>query len=157
MADFIECKLEAAIADIKKLLPEQWAETGDAEIPCEPNWNLYAGVEAKGGLQLTMAYEHGHPVGYMAAFLYPHPNSVNQKIASIQTYFVAQRHWRAGTLKAMFKHAITLARGKGAFKIDIETSANAPANRLIEAMGFNLAKLGYSMRLQDEPAEASRA
>lgn len=157
MVDFIECKLSVAIDDIKKLLPEQWAETGDTDIPCEPNWILYAGVEAKGGLQLTMAYEHGHPIGYMATFIYPHPNSINQKIANIQTYFVAQRHWRAGTLKAMFKHATQLARAKGAFKIDIETHPNAPATRLIEGMGFNLAKLGYSMHLQDQPAEAARA
>jgi hypothetical protein len=71
MADYAIEKLDTAFDDLNAMLPAQWAHTGDNDVPVQPNWVLYRQLEARGAAFLVMARDHGAPVGYMAAFIYP--------------------------------------------------------------------------------------
>src|SRR5205814_4977280 len=74
---------------------------GDPKLPPEPNWPVYEAMEKIGALLLLVAYEDERPVGYMAAFQYPHMHSRTRQIAVIPTYFVEQRPARAGIIRAL--------------------------------------------------------
>lgn len=148
MIDFAVEALSAAQPEIEGLLPAQWAHTGDKDIECRPNWMLYHQFAQRDALMVIMAREHEHPVGYLAAFLYPHPNSISTLIASIPTYFIAERPARALIMSRMVDFAVEKLAERGVYRVDIETNATHSAGRLWELKGFKIAKIGYTMQLE---------
>ncbi len=156
MIDFAVEPLIAARPDIESLVPAQWAHTGEPDIPCQPNWNLYHQFADRNALMVTMARDLDEPVGYLAAFIYPHPNSYGVSIASIPTYFVKNRPSRALILARMVDFAIQRLAERGIYRVDIDTNAEFSAGRLWELKGFKLRKLGYSLELR-KPAGAKHA
>lgn len=148
MTDFAVEQLDRAMSDVQGLLPEQWAHTGDAGIECLPNWNFYRQLETAGAAFLIVARQHSEAVGYMAVCIYPHPNSVTSKVASIPTYFVRGGRDRAFVLNSMIDYALERLAAVGVFKVSAETNAEFSAGRLWELKGFKVAKIGYSLQLQ---------
>lgn len=150
----IEFAIEAlghAQPDIESLLPAQWAHTGDSDLTCRPNWLLYHQFASREALMVVMARQEGCAVGYLAAFIYPHVNSVTSLVASIPTYFVENRPTRALVMSRMVDYALQRLAERGVYKVDIETSAEFSAGRLWELKGFKMAKIGYSMQLKRPP------
>src|SRR5882762_9384904 len=141
MVEFAIEPLASAQPDIERLLPAQWQHTGDREIECRPNWQLYRQFNERGACMVVMARQDELPVGYLAAFIYPHPNSVQNLIASIPTYFVRDGPTRALVLARMVDFTLQRLADRGVFKVDIETNAEFSAGRLWELKGFKLAKL----------------
>ena len=157
MVDFVIERLADAQPDIESLLPAQWAHTGDSEVTCKPNWSFYRQFEARQSLLLIMARDEGVPVGYMAAFIYPHPNAMQELVAHIPTYFVAQRPVTRGLVESrMMDFMLERLVDRGVFKIETETSADYSAGRLWELKGFKPFKIGYSLKLK-KPAGAQYA
>lgn len=148
MTDFAVEQLDRAMGDVQSLLPEQWAHTGDSDIECLPNWNFYRQMETAGGLFLVMARQHGEAVGYMAVAVYPHPNSITSKVASIPTYFVRDGRDRVFVLNSMIDYVLERLTEAGIFKVTADTSAEFSAGRLWELKGFKVAKIGYSLQLK---------
>ncbi len=148
MIEFAVEPLGHAQGDIESLLPAQWVHTGDSGIECRPNWPMYRQFAEHGALMVVMARELDCPVGYLAAFIYPHPNSVTHKVAEIPTYFVADRPTRALIISRMVDFTIQRLAEQGVFKIRIETNAEHSAGRLWELKGFKLTKMGYSLQLE---------
>lgn len=153
MIDFVVEPLIAARSDIESLIPAQWAHTGEPDIPCQPNWNLYHQFADRNALMVTMARDLDEPVGYLAAFIYPHPNSVSALVASIPTYFVKAGPTRALILTRMVDFAIQRLAERNVFRVDIDTNAEFSAGRLWELKGFKLRKLGYSLELKKPSGE----
>jgi hypothetical protein len=153
MVDFAVETLRSAEPGIKSLLPAQWAHTGDTSIECQPNWQLYHQFAERGALLVVMAREFDCPVGYLAAFIYPNPNAMSVKVASIPTYYVSERPTRALIMGRMVDFAIECLVERGVYKVDIETNADHSAGRLWELKGFKLKKLGYSLQLQRPAGE----
>lgn len=153
MTDFAVEQLDRAMGDVQSLLPEQWAHTGDSGIECVPNWNFYRQMETAGALALIMARQHGEPVGYMAVCVYPHPNSITSKVASIPTYFVRGGRDRAFVLNSMIDYALERMAAAGVYKVTAETSAEFSAGRLWELKGFKVAKIGYSLEMKRLPGK----
>ena len=151
MADFAVEPLASAQHAIERLLPLQWAHTGDTEVACNPNWKLYRQFEDHNGLLLIMARKDGIPVGYLAAFVYPAPNSIGELKAEIPTYFVKEGPIRALILDRMIDFALERLTARGVFKIEIMTSAEHSAGRIWECKGFKMHKIGYSLRLKARP------
>ena len=151
MVDFAVESLVKAQPDIEKLLPEQWAHTGDTEIEAKPNWNFYRHLDAHNAGILVMAREDCRPVGYLVALIYPHPNSTEHLVANIPTYFVENRHSRPFIMARMVDFALERLAERGVFKIDIETNAEHSAGRLWELKGFKISKIGYSLKLKAKP------
>lgn len=148
MIEFAVESLQRAQPDIESLLPAQWAHTGDTGIDCKPNWHLYNQFAERGALMVVVGRDLDTIVGYLAAFIYPHPNSVDQLVAEIPTYYVAPRATRGLVMARMVDYAVERLAEKGVFKVRIETNAEHSAARLWEMRGFKLDKLGYSMRLK---------
>ena len=148
MVDFAVELLANAQPDIERLLPAQWVHTGDKEIECKPNWNLYRHFEANKALLLVTARQEGWTSGYLAAFIYPHPNAMTELVADIPTYFVVEGPMRGLMLSRMVDFALERLAERGVFKVNIETNAEHSAGRLWELKGFELAKFGYSMKLK---------
>jgi GNAT superfamily N-acetyltransferase len=156
MIEFAVEPLGSARRDIESLIPAQWAHTGDSDLPCQPNWDLYSHFAARGALMVVMARKFDEPVGYLAAFLYPHPNAVSVRVASIPTYYVLDRMTRALVMSRMVDYAIERLNEQGIYSISIETSAEFSAGRMWEIKGFKLKKLGYTLELQ-KPAGVRHA
>ena len=145
MADYAVEKLDAAFADLQSLLPAQWAHTGDSDIPVQPNWVLYKQLEDHGAAFLVIARDVGVPVGYMTAFIYPHPNAMSVLTAEIKTYHVD--HGRPIVLRSMAEFTIQELVRRGVYKIKAWTHAGHPATRLWELMGFEISDIGLTMKL----------
>lgn len=154
MVDFTVEPLLYAQPAIQSLVPAQWAHTGDRDLECQPNWMLYHQFAQRDALMVIMARELGEPVGYMAVFIYPHPNAVSVRVAEIPTYYVEQRPTRALILSRMQDFAIERLIERGVYKVKIETSADYSAGKLWELKGFKLDKLGYTMQLQRPAGES---
>lgn len=152
MTDFAVEKLDAAFTDLQSMLPAQWEHTGDSEVDCAPNWNLYRQLETVGGAFLVIAREDTRPVGYMVAFVYPHPNAVSVQTAEIRTYFVERG--RVHILNSMIDFMLAELARRGVFKIKASTHADHPAGRLWELKGFAVSEIGYSLKLK--PAAGAR-
>jgi hypothetical protein len=143
--------LDRAMSDLQSMLPAQWQHTGDSEVECQPNWNFYRQMESHGAGLLIMAREEGRPVGYMVAFIYPHPNAVSVKIAEIRTYYIEKS--RALVLNSMIDFTLQELARRGIFRIDAYTHAGHSAGRLWELKGFVPAKIGYSLKLKSREAK----
>jgi hypothetical protein len=151
MVDFALETLAMAQLDIERMLQAQWAETGDTEVACKPNWKMYRQFNDHGAAILIVARQDGAAVGYLAAFIYPHPNAVGELKAEIPTYYVKEGPIRALVLSRMVDFTLEQLSARGVFKVDIETSAEHSAGRLWELKGFKLAKIGYSLKLKAMP------
>jgi len=151
MADFAAELLLTARPSIERLLSAQWAHTGDREVVCKPNWKFYQQFEDNNALLLVIARCDGEPVGYLAAFIYPHPNSTDNLKADIPTYFVSEGPTRALILSRMVDFTLEQMVARGVFKVGIETSAEHSAGRLWELKGFHIDKIGYSLKLKALP------
>jgi hypothetical protein len=152
LTDFAVEKLDAAMSDLQSMLPAQWQHTGDTEVDCAPNWNLYRQLETAGGAFLVIAREDGRPIGYMTAFVYPHPNAISVLTAEIRTYFVERG--RVHVLNSMIDFVLEELARRGVFKITAETNSDHSAGRLWELKGFKIAKIGYSLKLK--PASGAK-
>jgi len=146
MAEYAVERLDTAFADLLSMLPAQWEHTGDSEVACQPNWILYRELESHGGLFLVIAREDGHPVGYMVAFIYPHPNAVSVPIAEIRTYFV--ENGRSIVLNSMIDFTLEELARRGVFKIKASTHAGHSAVRLWELKGFEISGIELSLKLK---------
>ena len=153
MVEFAVEQLSLVRPDIEGLLPAQWAHTGDSDIECRPNWNLYGQFAERGALMVVMARDFDCAVGYLAAFIYPHPNAMDSMMAAIPTYYVVDRPARALIMSRMVDFAIERLIERGVYKVDIETNAEHSAGRLWELKGFKLKKFGYSMHLEKPSGE----
>jgi hypothetical protein len=153
MAEYAVEKLDAAFLDLQSMLPAQWEHTGDSEVDCQPNWFLYKQLEDRDGAFLVIARENGHPIGYMVAFVFPHPNAVSVLTAEIRTYFVEKG--RSIVLNSMIDFTLEELARRGVFKIKASTHAGHPAGRLWELKGFTVSEIGYSLKLK--PAGARYA
>jgi hypothetical protein len=146
MAQYAVEKLATAFTDLQAMLPAQWEHTGDSEVACAPNWNLYQQLEHRGAAFLVIARDEGRPVGYMTAFLYPHPNAVSVQVAEIKTYYVEKG--RALVLNSMVDFMLAELAARGVFKIKAWTHAGHSAVRLWEAKGFDVSEIGLTMKLK---------
>jgi hypothetical protein len=147
MIEFAVEPLGRAQPDIESLIPAQWVHTGDPGIECRPNWHMYHQFADHGALMVVMARELDVPVGYLAAFIYPHPNAMQHTVAEIPTYYVANRPTRALIMSRMVDFTIEQLAARGVYKLKIETNAEHSAGRLWELKGFKVAKIGYSLQL----------
>ena len=146
MVDFAVEPLLNAQSDIESMLPAQWAHTGDSDVECQPNWVLYRQLEQHEAAFLVIARDEGVPVGYMTAFLYPHPNAMSVKVAEIKTYYVDKG--RPIVLNSMIDFTIAELARRGAYKIKAWTHAGHSAARLWELKGFEVSEIGLTMQLK---------
>ena len=146
MTDFAVEKLDAAFTDLQSMLPAQWEHTGDSEVDCQPNWLFYRQMEANQAAFLVIAREDTRPVGYMTAFVYPHPNAVSVLTAEIKTYYVERN--RVHVLNSMIDFTLAELARRGVFKIKASTHAGHSAARLWELKGFEVSEIGLSMKLK---------
>jgi hypothetical protein len=146
MADYAVERLEDAFLDLSSMLPAQWVHTGDSDVPLQPNWTLYRELEARNAAFLVIARDEGHPVGYMTAFLYPHPNAVTALVAEIRTYYVEKG--RSIILNSMIDFTLSELARRGVYKIKAATHAGHSAGRLWERKGFEMDEIGYTLKLK---------
>ena len=150
MITYAQETLKHAKRDVESLLPEQWAETGDIGIECEPIWPFYESLEKHNALVLVLAREDSRPIGYATGSVYPHPNSRGHLIASIPTWFVEHRPTRALIVRRLLQTSVSYCFEKGARRVSIRTHHEHSAGRLIEAMGGNPLAIEYVM-FKSEP------
>lgn len=151
MVDFAIEAVATAQAEIERLLPAQWNETGDREIEARPNWGLYRALDERGAGFLIGAREGGVLVGYMGVVCYPHVNATHETVATISTYYMREGPVRALALSRMLDFALQRLADRCVFRVDVETSAEHSAGRLWELKGFKMAKIGYSLKLKTRP------
>lgn len=147
MITYRQVKLAETQTVIESFLVEQWAHTGDKNLKCEPNWAIYHALESAGSLLLLLAYDDARPIGYLAAMVHPHVNSVSNKVASIPTYYVEERPGRSLVMRTLIQYALQALRSKGIVQATIDTDFEHSAGRLLGKLGFRPVKIGYKMDL----------
>jgi hypothetical protein len=148
MADYAVERLDAAFADLQSMLPAQWEHTGDSEVECAPNWNLYRQLEQHEAAFLVIARDEGRPVGYMTALLYPHPNAMSVRVGEIKTYYVEKGRRASIVLNSMADFVLAELASRGVFKIKVSTHAGHSSARLWQAKGFEISEIGLTMKLK---------
>lgn len=136
------------------MLPSHWAESGDAGLPCEPNWDIYKVMANNGNVMLLMARDDdGAAVGYAVALLHPHMNSRRALVGTVATWYVRDGDNRAIIARRLLSKTRDWLIDKGAKQVTIETEYAHSAGRLLERMGFMPVKMGYRMTV---PARSER-
>lgn len=146
MIEYAVQSLQSAFPALLKMVPAQWAHTGDPGVECAPNWGLYQEMDQRGGLVLIVATDDTGPIGYMAGFIYPHPNSRLEKTAEIKTYYV--KKGRAHVLNTLAEKMLAELAFRGACKIKAWTHADHSAARLWELHGFEISDIGLTLPLK---------
>lgn len=147
MITYRQVKLADTQSTIESFLQCQWPHTGDNHLACKPNWPVYYALEKNDSLILLLAYDGDEPIGYLAAFVHPHLNSVDNFVASIPTYYVVERPARSLVLRRLFERTITLLKERKVVLIMADTVWTNSAGRLLSGMGFHEAKIGYKLLL----------
>ena len=142
---------------IEALLVEQYAETGDARVPLDPNWTLYETMEKLGRLVLVVVWEGETPIGYAGGALHTHSNSRQMLIGTIPTWFIRPMPGRVFVEKAVLQGLQALLFKAGAQRVVIETNADHSAARLLEAMGGKATKISYEFAPAVPKEEVSSA
>lgn len=150
MIEYRQVRLADNQTVIESFLQEQWAETGDKDLLCKPNWAMYHALEASNSLVLIVAYNDDRPIGYLAAFVHPHINSIDHLVASIPTYYVEPRQGRAMILKTIIRRAMVSLWERGVVHINVDTEWSHSAGKLLIKLGFRPTKIGYKLRLTKE-------
>lgn len=145
MVEYAIENLDSAFAALNAMLPAQWTHTGDSDVLLQPNWVLYRQFEANDALLLIIARDERRPVGYMSAFIYPHPNAMSVLIAEIKTYYV--ENGRAVVLNSMIDFCLAELARRGVYKIKAWTHAKHPATRLWARKGFEISDIGLTLKL----------
>ena len=153
MVEYRQVRLADNQTVIESFLREQWAETGDKGLSCKPHWAMYLDTEKAGRAFLLVAYssaEGGRPIGYAAAFIHPHVNSIDNLVGSIPTYYVEVRPGRAAILRSLLSATLDELRKRGAMQANIKTEYAHSADRLLRKMGFCPVEIGYKLPLTRE-------
>lgn len=150
MITYRQVKLADTQAIVESFLRDQWAETGESELFCKPNWGMYHALEKIDRLVLLIAYDDGLPIGYIAAFLHPHVNSIDNLVATVPTYYVAARRSRGLILRTLFERTTAIVRSRGVIAVNIKTSWDHPCSRLLKKMGFRPVEIGYKLKVAAE-------
>lgn len=158
MLRFAQEKLAAVLPALRELLPAQWEETGDAALPCEPNWPFYASMEHSGnGLLITARDADNDLVGYSTAILHLHLNSLGIMVGTVATYYVVPGPNRALWLRSLIAETCDMLIQRGAKQINLKTEYRHSAGRLFERMGFEPVEIGYKMSLVASSEQANNA
>lgn len=150
MITYRQVKLADTQHIVESFLRDQWVETGEPELFCKPNWGMYHALEKIDRLVLLIAYDDELPIGYVAEFVHPHINAIDNLVATIPTYYVVVRPSRALILRTLFELAILAAHFHGAVTVNIKTSWDHPCGRLLEKMGFRPVEIGYKLKVAAE-------
>lgn len=142
---------------IEALMIAQWAETGDPRLPLAPNWQFYALMEKVNKLVILVVRENGKAIGYAGGALHPHPNSMMTQIATIPTWYVEPMKGRVFVEKALLQELAKRLFERGAKRVKIETNANHSAGKLLEAMGYHVASVGFELEAGEAKREAVHA
>lgn len=130
---------------IEALMLAQWAETGDARFPLDPNWAMYELMDRTGRLVILVLRDDGRAIGYAGGMVHPHMNSRGVPVATIPTWYVEDMPGRPFIEKALLQEVARRLVALGAQRVTIETHADKNAARLLEVMGYKPAKLSFSL------------
>lgn len=135
---------EARVA-IEALMLAQWAETGDQQMPLDPNWQMYELMDRGGKLVILVLREDGRAVGYAGGMVHPAMNSRSVQVATIPTWYVEDQPGRPFIEKALLTEVARRLVALGARRVTIETTADKSAARLLEVMGYRPSKLSFTI------------
>lgn len=147
MITFKQVKLADTQHVVESFLTEHWEFNGDADLKCKPDWNTYHSLEKLNRLLLIFAMDDERPIGYLAAFIHPHMNSIDNLVASVPTYFVEERPGRAFIMRSLLEAAITALKARSVVHINVDTHWEHSAGKLLQKLGFRPSKIGYKLRL----------
>ena len=150
-------KLAHLLPELREVLPVQYAETGDPDLPCNPIWLAYEKLEELGVLTIVTMRDDGRLAGYATCMFHPHPNSGTVKVGTVPTFWVEPRPNRAFLLRSLLQGAVDTLWSKGAAQVSIETEPAHSCGRLLQAMGAEVGKISYCLKRQAAKQEAVNA
>lgn len=115
----------------KELFAEYEAECANPELaPINPQSDLYAAMEASGGLQAFGVYDEGALVGFLTVLVWTVPH-YGKKIGSNADIFLASAHRISGTGGRMIALAEEYAKSKGGVCFQWSVPAGSRFARLL--------------------------
>ncbi len=120
-----------------ELFAEYESECANPELgPISPQADLYAAMEASGGLQAFGVYENDSLIGFLTILIWTVPH-YGKKIGSNADIFLASEHRGSGTGAKMIALAEGYAKSKGAICFQWTVPAGS---RFAKLLSFNVGR-----------------
>lgn len=138
------------IEDIKALLPLHWKELAlyQDNVPLEPDYTVYARLDASNAMCIIAGRVDGKLVGYAIYVVKRHPHYTTKRWALSDIFWLAPEYRRYGSGRAMFEKVEEELKVMGVdvchttFKVD-----HPAAGMLLATMGHAHVEQGYSKKL----------
>ncbi len=146
----------AQVEELKPLLPLHWEELAifKDRMPLDPQWNVYATLEAAGQLLYVPLRNTGSLIGYFIGVITPGLHYRQTLTCKMDICFIVREHrGRAGTLLFDAVKAELLRRGVKLWWVG--SKDHHPIEGFYEAFGFERQETYFTMWLGGHDATAS--
>lgn len=134
------------LEEIKRLLPQHWAELAlnQDKVPLDPQYEVYLERERRGELLMVVLREAGEMIGYFLGFIAPGLHYKSCLTCTMDIFFVRpdKRRGRAGIV--LFKAVEKELRRRHVDRWFVGTKCRADASALFEYLGFSRVEIYYS-------------
>lgn len=135
--------------DFVQLIHGHWEELAldKAEVPLDPQWEIYVGREAIGELFYATLRKDGNLVGYFLAFVAPGLHYKTCLTATMDIFYVHPDS-RGGTAALrLFRFVLKELKARGVQRVFLGSKLHKDSGRLFRAFGFKPIETYYSRLL----------
>lgn len=146
----IETLTQVRASGIEELLRRHWHEVAHfPDIPLDPDWEAYEGVEAVGRLRIFTVRIEGELVGYVAYFINRNPHYKSSLQAVQDVLFLAPEHRgsRIGYQLILFADTHLEAEGVQAVYQHSKAKKELDLGPLLRSQGYELVDTLWAKRL----------
>lgn len=126
------------IDELKPILPIHWQELAldHAEVPLDPDYDLYLALENAGQLHLCTARDNNALIGYFVTFVQNHIHYKSTVFARVDVYYIHPEHRGTGAGAKLFRYHESEMKRLGAKKIINMCKLHQDHGPLFAALGY---------------------
>lgn len=150
--DYQQEFLEQVEKDILVLIDLHYKEIAlnQSKVKLNPDWALYAALEAEGKLKIFTARDAGVLVGYFVVVVGVNMHYKDHLFACNDIIYLHKDYRRGFAGVKLIKFAKACLTEDGVSVLTINTKVHQPFDKLLERLGFNLIERVYSSYLQGD-------
>lgn len=150
--DYQQEFLEQVEKDILVLIDLHYKEIAlnQSKVKLNPDWALYADLEAEGKLKIFTARDAGVLVGYFVVVVGVNMHYKDHLFACNDIIYLHKDYRRGFAGVKLIKFAKACLTEDGVSVLTINTKVHQPFDKLLERLGFNLIERVYSSYLQGD-------
>jgi len=150
--DYQQEFLEQVEKDILVLIDLHYKEIAlnQSKVKLNPDWDIYAALEAEGKLKIFTARDAGVLVGYFVVVVGVNMHYKDHLFACNDIIYLHKDYRRGFAGVKLIKFAKACLTEDGVSVLTINTKVHQPFDKLLGRLGFNLIERVYSSYLQGD-------